>query len=933
MRLCVVIAAVCLCVVGLSVADDVHASIRKQTNIPAEGLGPALQTLAKERNFQIVYVSEEVNALQTQGAIGEFTPEEALNQLLKGTGLTYRFFGENAVSVIQVTAASAPPPSTSAMETQPSSRSNENSNEKEGKKSFWDNFRLAQVDQGKAASNSGVTGSQNQLSSRSNSDEEKLSEIVVTTQRREQSVDKVPISITALSQKSMDDFHIVNMEGLASVVPGLYVNPQPAVGQDGRVVAIRGIFSGSNAPTTQIYIDETPVAIRQMTGAALAGSPEPLIFDLNRVEVLRGPQGTLFGASAMGGAIRFITQQPSVTETSGFAKADAGYIEHGAPSYEVGAAFGAPVVQGIAGFRVSAWYQSTGGFIDQESPFTGQIVKSNINTSGKYVVQPAFTWTPSEDLGITASAFIQHKDSQNPNAYWENEVPATEGSKHIWGGISQPLSDDLRVGSLAVKYNFAGMTLQSDTSYLNREIQATNDVTQINDLIYGVADYQNPALANYRSPEVDIGSTNAWQQEFRLSSQDPSARVNWVTGLFYRRAKEALTQLISPDLSAITELCCGLTYQQFNNLYDNGAKDYVYQGQVLSAYQNFHTTDVSEAAFADVTVNFTKQLKADVGVRVEHTVVEDQDQIVAGPENGVTYSHVVLPDQVSTPITPHASLTYQYTDGSMVYTSVGKGYRPGGGNSYTAIGNPKCGASLQALGLTSVPATFTSDSLWSYEVGSKNRLLDNRLSIDGSVYWINWTNIQTNIQLPSCASNFTGNRGKAISKGFDLQIAAVVTDGLKLGVNVGYTDAYYPDAQYGAPNNGVAPLLNAAGDKVVPTVPWNAAAVMDYSRDTSSLWADSRSYLRVDYRWQSRTTNYDASTAGYNSSDVQDPRYSILNVRLGVTHNGLDLSAYITNVTNSDPVLGYFALGGGDPLHRAAALQPRTFGLTGWYRF
>src|ERR1700734_4340024 len=161
-----------------------------------------------------------------------------------------------------------------------------------------------------------------------------LEEIIVTAQRREESLDKVPISVTAFSQKTMDDLHIENFSDLASVVPGLVLQIPVGGLQDINDVAIRGVFSGGNAPTTQFYIDETPVAIRTLPAAGPSASPHPLIFDLVRVEVLRGPQGTLFGSSAMGGAIRYITPQPNLERASGYAKAEGSYTERGDPGYE-----------------------------------------------------------------------------------------------------------------------------------------------------------------------------------------------------------------------------------------------------------------------------------------------------------------------------------------------------------------------------------------------------------------------------------------------------------------------------------------------------------------------------------------------------------------------------------------------------------------------
>ena len=757
-----------------------------------------------------------------------------------------------------------------------------------------------------------------------------LDEIVVTAERREENLNKVPISVTAFSQKTMDELHIQSFSDLASIVPGLFVTTPTSGAQGISDVTIRGIYSGGNAPTTQFYIDETPVAIRRQDGAGPAGSPHPLIFDLDRVEVLRGPQGTLFGSSAMGGAIRYITPNPNLTDSSGYAKADIGYTDKGAPNYEVGLAYGAPIVSGVVGFRVSGWFESDSGFIDREDPFTGQILKKKADTSDSYVIRPAFTIVPAPGLSITTSAFLQHVHQNEPDLYWLNFLPKLE-STHVSGAlVHEPLTDDLRVVSLAVKYDLPGATLQSDTSYLDREYEDFNDITQGIESEFSGGIPFIPGLNTFRSYEQDLAFTHAWQQEIRLTSQSPDSRLGWVAGVYYRHAVTGLAQLIPPDLSPLTQALFGQSSQQFF-----GNANFVVNGQVLNSYTNFQTTDVQEAFFGEVTFNILPRLKANAGVRIEHSVVDHQNEIVAGPLNGLTYSKSTLPDQVGNPITPRVGLTYQYTDNDMVYATAAKGYRAGGGNAASSVGNALCDSSLAAFGLTSVPKSFGPDTLWSYEIGAKDELFDKKLAIQASVYYIDWTNIQTGLTLTSCNQGFTANRGKAISQGFDLQMAAVLAEGLKASANVGYTNGYYPNAAFGAPTNGITPQLNSAGEKLSNLLPWTASVHADYSRDIASLWNDARSYLRVDYRWLGAANALNPRDNSFDPlvGPFQNHAYGILDVRLGVIHQGLDVSVYVLNATNKDPVLGFSHAAFGDPLFTAAAIRPLTAGFTAYYRF
>jgi iron complex outermembrane recepter protein len=776
-----------------------------------------------------------------------------------------------------------------------------------------------------------------------------LGEIIVSAQRRDEDINKVPISMTAFSQKTMDDLHVVNLTNLAAIVPGLDILLPPPGAQGSTDIAIRGIFSGGNAPTTAIYIDETPVSIRTLSGAGDAGSFRPDIFDLERLEVLRGPQGTLFGSSAMGGAIRFVTPQPDLEQASGYSKAEIGYTDRGAPSYAVGVAYGAPIVQDMAGFRLSGWYHSDGGFIDKENPFTGQIFDRNANASHAYTLRPALTVAPLDGLTITAAAFVQRQQSDNPSEYWTGYIPNPESGKHISGALyGQPSLDEVTVPSLHIKYVLPDVVLQSDTSYLDRYYSNYDDDTQVLEAAYssfsalGKPTVFIPGVpASWVDYGENTGGTLAWQQEFRVTSVDDGSRLHWVLGAYYRRAQETLSQLVSPDMSPLTLPLFGLTSLQFFGVPDYTAT--LLNGQPLQSYTWFRTVDEQKAVFGELAFDLTSRLKATAGVRIEHSAVEQQRQIVAGPTNFVPngYSDKLLPDQVQTPITPKFALTYQVTDVDMIYATAAKGYRAGGGNAATSVGNPQCGSSLTALGLTSTPAAFSSDSVWTYELGAKDALFEGRLVTQASVFYTDWNNIQTAVSLPSCNELFTANRGRAVIQGFDLQVAAIPFDNLKLGANVAYTDAYYPSAAYGAPpaSGAAAPLLNGAGDKLALVLPWTASANAEYSWNVGALWDGARAYVRADYRWldamsagNPNVANYDPAEGGV-AGGYRNPAYSTLNARIGAVRGGLDLSLFVNNVTNADPLINRVHDIAGSPLFYATAMRPLTVGITSLYKF
>ena len=628
------------------------------------------------------------------------------------------------------------------------------------------------------------------------------------------------MSVQAFTQKTMNNLDIETFSDLVTHTPGVTLIPASNGNQPN--VAIRGIYSSGNAPTTEVYIDDTPISARVLQGAGPQGSPYPDVFDLQRVEVLRGPQGTLFGSSAMGGVIRYITPQPDLFSSGGFAKLDFEDTNNGEPSYDVGAAYGAPISPGVAGFRVSLWERSAGGWIDRVDPYDGFTRSQDANSSASFVARPTLSIVPLDGLTITPALFIQHIHQDSPNDYWVTLVPQVNQGSRVSGSIPEPSDDDLRVPSLSIKYDFDGMNFESNTSYLDREYHDIIDYTQTVESVYS-GTVLIPGLESFISPFLDQEFTHAWQQEFRLSSANPDSRLSWIAGLYYRNALSHDTQLIPPDLSPITEYVAGETSLQYI-----GIPDFYVNGIALNSYTSFYTRDISEAIYGSATARIIGGLKLTIGVRGEHSIVNDQRQIVAGPLDGVTYSNVLLPDQIGNPITPRVSLTDQINSTDMVYVTAAKGYRSGGGNSKDAVGNPLCGPSLEALGLTTAPDSFDSDSLWSYELGTKDSLLEQRLSVQLSAYDIVWSDIQTQVSLPSCSEGFTANRGEAFSRGVDLQVQALVGEHLQLNFSAGYDNAYYPNAEYGAPRKGVTPLLVAAGEKVAGVMPWSVDACANY---------------------------------------------------------------------------------------------------------
>jgi len=766
----------------------------------------------------------------------------------------------------------------------------------------------------------------------SNSLSEQLQQIVVTAQRREQNIQNVPISITALSQAALNNLHVQDLSDLESVTPGLVFTTPTSFNPNGTSdIAIRGIFSGGagSAPTTQVYIDDTPIEEDIVGVAGVFSNPNPEIFDLQRVEVLRGPQGTLFGASAMGGAIRFITPQPSLTETSGYAQGEMAYSPYGAPSYNLGLAYGAPLVNDVVGFRISAYYNDTGGYINQENPFTGERLGNNVNYQTSYSLRPALTIAPLAGLTITLSEFLQNLDLENPPIYWLTELPVPKPGGQEAEGLTQPqpTTDYLSIPSLTITYDLPALTIESNTSSIYRRFFFNENMTNADQFFTDGLDFTPGVPPSDSWFWQNFAWTTAVQEELRFTSKDePGKPFHWTFGLYYNDTHQLSSQVLPGNLDDITEACCHETETQ---IYGFGQYVDSY-GQSDNGYTDYNNSQREEAAYLNISYDFTPRLNVAVGARYSHDTVTS-NQFISGALNAHAppWVRVYLPAVTQNPVTPRFSASYHVAADTMVYTTIAEGFRLGGTQPTSFINSPACQPSLRELPGVFPSSTYGSDSLWSYELGAKSTLLDNRLTVDASAYHIDWSNIQTDIPVASCLFGFIANFGKAYSNGGDIQLRAALSDSLTLGVSGGYTDAYYGKSEI----IGQA-LLAQSGERLPNVPPWSVAANAEYQR-ALPFWSEANGYVRIDFRHISAMPQLDPAIATYDPAvgPYQDAAYSTLNLRMGVLYGRLDASVFVNNATNANPLLGYSHWGPGDALFMATQIPPLTAGITARYRF
>jgi outer membrane receptor protein involved in Fe transport len=717
-------------------------------------------------------------------------------------------------------------------------------------------------------------------------------QITVTATRRSTSVARVPINVTALSQRQMDERSIRNIDDLANLVPDIsFTHTSGVAGNNATNITIRGIFSDVGSPTTAIYIDDTPVSLRNL--GYWSGNAYPKIFDLERVEVLRGPQGTLFGDSAEGGAIRFITAQPSLTDYSGTFKTELADGIKGDPTYETGLAYGGPIIQNVLGFRASAWYRSEGGYIDRVSPDTGQTEQANANKENSAAGKIAFTWVPTDALKITPSLFAQSIDDNDRDQYWANISNPTADDFKQGARTRQPAHDKFILPGLKLSYDLGAATFYSNTSFFDRDQEEKLDYSTYVASLFDGTPFAFPAGDFPSQSILRIGQRNL-TEDARLQSNATNALIDWTVGVFYSSDEQHETNLTTEGQREV--------YSFLPPLYGK------------YSYDTFlHDQETEIAGYADVDVNITSKLKLIAGVRVSN-ITDNYLSTANGPLNGGFSTDTGNTSE--TPVTPKFGISYQLDSDNFFYATAAKGFRAGGAQA--PVPASSCGADLASLGLKASPDSYNSDSLWSYELGSKNNLLGGRLRLDSSVYYIDWSNIQQSVRLPECGLQYIANLGSATSVGGDTQVTVAWTDELSTGTSIGYNSTTENNTILG----GSGSVLAEKGQRIGGP-PLNASAWASYN----FLAFEHASFIRVDYAFHSRTPTVDAQTYGYDPTQPAIKAQNYLSIRAGTKFGPWDVQLFANNATNNETPLSISHDIPYSPLYYDVSNRPTTVGI------
>jgi iron complex outermembrane recepter protein len=842
-------------------------------SLPAQSLSESLRGLAKAARLQILFDAELVAGRSAAALQGTVSPRAALEALLRGTELEAY---EQAAGVVVIRRRQDPAP-------QPSGSSS--------------STRAPVVVTARESATAG---------------QDAIGEIVVTAQRRAERLQDVPISLTVHTQAAMDVQGTRSMDDVSRLTPGVTFTRGGANNNNSEssAIAIRGISSDAGAATTGVYIDDTPIQSRHLSFPSF--NAYPALFDLERVEVLRGPQGTLFGAGSEGGTVRFISPEPGLQKYSAYARSELAATAHGDPLYEVGVAGGGPIVADQVGFRASFSYRHEGGYVDRIDWLDQRTAEKRSNASKSMTARLAFKWQVGDAFAITPSVLYQRRDADDTAAWWAPQPGQPDPTNGQFANpfrngnaIAQPSTDKFVLPALRIDWNFGAVHLVSNTSYFQRDQTAITDYTQFDRAIFLGSPYAQDAGGTGTGYWGD--QQHNWTEELRIESTDSGARVNWTAGVFYQDAKETT----------------------HHRVYDPAINDFIngmfgvppgYAGGYIYVEDPRVGIDKQLAVFGQADVRLSDAVKLTLGLRYASAEFEGSAfypaTLVTGPDDNTSAG-----TQKEHPVTPKLGVNYQLNADDLLYATAAKGYRIGGVNAQLG---QFCG--LQA------PPTFNSDSLWSYEVGTKNSFADHRVLLNASVYFVDWKNIQQNVGL-GCGFQYAANLGTAESKGLDVQTQVRVTDSILVGGTFSYTDAHYTrDVSQAA----VGSIVHS-GDHIAGS-PWTLAI---FGQATFPAFGNE-GYVRADYQYSAQQTdvvpaqnpaNDGAYMLGYPGVPVQ----SYTSMRGGIRWGTLDVSMFVQNLFDSRPRLtAYQDLGspqGGTPLWYVITWRPRTIGMTATYRY
>ncbi|WP_208023761.1 TonB-dependent receptor [Duganella aquatilis] len=705
-----------------------------------------------------------------------------------------------------------------------------------------------------------------------------VQQVVVTAQKRTQTTIDVPQSISVISGDTLEKEQANSFADYVKLIPSLQlVQSTPGAGR----LVLRGLDTGGVSSTVAVYMDETAFGSSSglVNGAVLAGDFDT--FDMARVEVLRGPQGALYGASSLGGLVKFVTNTPDTERFQLRARVGAAAVDGGGTAYRSNLVVNTPISDTLA-FRVSGSYDKQPGFIDSIGT-AGSDHANDINGSRNYGGRASLMYTPSKDLSVRLTAVAQNIKAAAPST-----VEADPSTLAMLYGrptqsqfIPQYRNVNYRVYNATVNWNLGPANLTSSTSYSTQKQDFREDDTvNLSALVQGAF---GPANELYLGQQTNLKKVT---QELRLNSTQPGM-FDWLAGVYYTDEKGEILQGYTAVAPGTLTPLTGLPL--------------LAQLSLNSKYREY-------AAFANTTVHFTDHVDLDIGGRYSHNQ-QDARQIADGAlAGGASDDRAESSEHVATwSVAPK----YKFDDRTAVYVRAAKGFRPGGPNVLPP--NPPAGT----------PTTYGSDSVLSYEVGFKSLSQDGKLSFDVTAFHVDWKNIQLLAVVNGFGVNTNGVGAKANGVEFSATLRPVRN--LRLTANGAYNNAKL--------DGSTSPLVGGiSGDRLPFSPKYSMGLLADYRwtvNDTTPAYA-GMSWRHVAE--QSASFDNDFRTANGRQREV--PSYNVVDAHAGVELGSWTLEVYGKNLGNSRAITSTSAVkANGFNMYPNGAIStglitPRTIGLT-----
>ena len=744
------------------------------------------------------------------------------------------------------------------------------------------------------------------LAQQSRSDSLQLEEIVVTAEKRESTVQTTPISLTAVTGADIQDRGLADLDNLVQSVPGVSIRTSgPGMGE----FEMRGIAStGGNSPTVGFYYDDVSLTAPSASNEGKIVI-SPALYDLNRVEVLRGPQGTLYGSGSMGGTIKVVPNAPNLNAFDASAQVTFGDTDHGGFDHAENAMINLPFGGGLVAVRIVGSYAHDAGWVDRVVVAPGEFPAPNGSVRGNVLAAPIATdyrnvndverttvrvsalIKPIEGLSITPSFFYQ-KLAAGGLPYIDS-TPGTDAHYQPFD-VSENYRDEFKLGALTIKYTTPVLELSSTTSYWTRNEPLTQDTSESWQTGLGLTGF-TPAQGGLGAAyALEYNPTHQTTEELRVASAG-DANPKWLVGYYYEDFHSAW-DIVFPSTN-------GAALFGSNNLFSYFSPMPIYQ----------------QSVFGEVTYNVTEPFAITLGLRRYH-----YDAPVSIDQFGaLTATVVTSTSEKDQGVTPKVSLSYDVTKDFMLYATAAKGFRPGGGTGPVPTSGPlSCEAQLQqeygSKSYVPGPISFKSDNVWSYELGEKLRLADNRVTINASAYFEKWNGVQQTNALSSCGYVYTANAGNAHVRGAELEIQAIVARDLTVSANASYSHAALVSTS----------LIDAGFDPGTPIqqVPhWTSSASIAYRHSLTDQFAVT---ARAD-------NTYVGSRTDETFSINQLSSYDLTNLRAGVDGGRWSAVLFVNNIADKRVLLNNITQDAVNlpTFNRVAVSQPRTAGIDLNYRF